>query len=274
MSKERVLESIKKWRENHSHYEANDFEMIYSGWIQESFQQINPKITEKLFSKLDGWLFHTHAFLQEANFQNGTREHILTVGRIFDGKLIAIEDMKQLTVDQLTFIADQQTAKNHLYSFAQGGMTGAGGWILLGVDFPLMVGINLRTVQLIGLTFGHEMSRPYEMMLSLKVFHAATLPKRLQGVAWEELVEEIRNKQGPYIYEGNDRLTDISSIEQPLKQLYKALFILMFRKKLFQGIPLVSVAIGAHSNYSLSKQVSEFATKFYQYRYLIQEEEW
>ncbi|MFG6148268.1 EcsC family protein [Halobacillus sp. B23F22_1] len=272
MSSRRVYEQIKDWEEQRLNYEANDFEMIYASWLQDSFQQISPALQEKFFSRLDGWLFHTHAFLQGTNFQMEARERILTIGRIFENDIKQMNDMKKLNVDQLTYIADQQTARSRLYSFAQGGLTGTGGLFLLGMDFPLMLGMNLRTVQLVGLTFGHEMNHPYEMMLSLKVFHAATLPKRLQGAAWEHLIAEVRHNPSPYLYEGEDDLTGSTWIEHPLKQTFKSLFILMFRKKLFQGIPLVSVAIGAQSNYNLTKRISEFATKFYQYRHLIQQE--
>ncbi|MCP3025435.1 EcsC family protein [Halobacillus sp. A5] len=272
MSSRRVLEQIKKWEEQHLNNETNDFEMIYSDWLQDSFRQISPKLRKDFFSKLDDWLFHTHAFLQGTNFQMEARERILTVGRIFNEEIEVMEDMQQLNVDQLTYIADQQTARSRLYSFAQGGLTGTGGIFLLGIDFPLMLAMNLRTVQLVGLTFGHEMNHPAEMMLSLKVFHAATLPKRLQGEAWKEITEEVKNYPSQFIYEGEEELTGAPWIEQPLKQVSKTLFILMFRKKLFQGIPLVSMAIGAQSNYNLTKRISEFSTKFYQYRHLLKQE--
>ncbi|UOQ94136.1 EcsC family protein [Halobacillus shinanisalinarum] len=273
MTKKSVMKGIERWQEHHSSYQANDFEVLYDHWIRDSFDQINPDVKQKFFSRLDGWLFHTHAFLQGSAFQNDARERILTVGRIFQSEVTYVEDMRQLDVNQLTYIADQQVARGRLYSFAQGGLTGTGGWLLLGVDFPLMTILNLRAVQLIGLTFGHEMNHPYEMMISFKVFHAAMLPKRLQLAAWDDLIEEIRNNDHPYVYEGNDQITDETWLEQPLKQSFKSLFILMFRRKLFQGIPLVSVAIGAYSNYQLTKQMTEFAMKFYQYRHLMMEQE-
>ncbi len=272
LSSHQVFEQIKKWEEKQLSYEANDFEMIYANWLQDAFQQVSPGFKAGFFSRLDDWLFHTHAFLQGTNFQMEARERILSTGRIFNEDIEEIKDMKKLNVDQLTYIADQQTARSRLYSFAQGGLTGTGGLFLLGLDFPLMVGMNLRAIQLVGLTYGHEMNHPSEMMISLKVFHAATLPARLQGAAWEKLINDVRNHTSSYIYEGGDELTGVQWMEQPLKQAYKTLFILMFRKKLIQGIPLVSVAIGAQSNYNLTKKISQFATKFYQYRHLIEQE--
>ncbi|MGP4062585.1 EcsC family protein [Halobacillus sp. H74] len=273
MSQKRIRAELDIWLEQYQSYQPNDFEMMYDDWIRQSFTNIDPGVRKKLFSKLDDWFFHTHAFLQGTSYQYEARERILMVGRIFSPRIERIEDMeRELTVEQLTYIAEQQMARGRLYSFAQGGLTGAGGWFLLGIDYPLMMLMNIRAIQLIGLTFGHEMNHPYEMMVSLKVFHAATLPKRLKAGAWNELMREVNEKQHPYIFEGDDQLTDEAWLEQPMKQCFKSMFILMFRKKLVQGLPFISIAIGAYSNYHLTKQVTEFAMKFYQYRHLINQE--
>lgn len=270
MSRKRVAGEVKKWLEQYQTYQPNDFERMYDEWINQNFHQLDPGMKEKFFSKLDAWFFHTHAFLQGTSYQIEARERILTVGRVFADHIEYIEDMrKELTVDQLTYIAEQQITRGRLYSLAQGGLTGTGGWLMLGLDYPLMMVMNIRAVQLVGLTFGHEMNHPYEMMISLKVFHAATLPKRLQAAAWQDLIREVDNKEHPYIFEGDDRLTNETWLEQPIKQCFKSMFILMFRKKLFQGLPFISIAIGAYSNYHLTKQVTDFAMKFYQYRHLM-----
>ncbi|MGP4075697.1 EcsC family protein [Halobacillus sp. K22] len=270
MTYERIAKDVDSWLEQYRGYQPNDFEMMYDDWIRQSFYNLDPDVKEKFFSKLDAWFFHTHAFLQGTSFQNEARQRILAVGRVFTEEIENITDMKRLlSIDQLSYIAQQQIARGRLYSFAQGGLTGTGGWLLLGLDYPLMMVMNIRAVQLIGLTFGHEMNHPYEMMISLKVFHAATLPKRLQNHAWNELVDEVNRNEHPYVFEGNDQLTNESWLEQPIKQCFKSMFILMFRKKIFQGLPFISIAIGAYSNYHLTRQVTDFAMKFYQYRYLL-----
>ena len=51
------------------------------------------------------------------------------------------------------------------------------------------------------------------------------------------------------------------------------MMIIFFRKNLIQGIPLVSMAIGAGANYQLTRKVTEFAHNFYQLRYLREKEE-
>jgi hypothetical protein len=149
-------------------------------------------------------------------------------------------------------------------------MSGSGGLLLLGSDIPAMTVINVRIVQLIAMSYGVEVNTPFEMMLALKVFNAGAMPKRLQGIAWEELIREVQTAEDDYFYLGIEELTNPTWMEQPLKQLLKALSIAVFRKKLVRGIPFISMAIGAGSNYQMTRNVSEFAQKFYQYRYLLE----
>ena len=116
--------------------------------------------------------------------------------------------------------------------------------------------------------YGYEVNTPYEMMTSLKVFHGAILPKRIQKQAWEELFYDFETKT-EYFYEGNNRVTDLYTMEQPIKQIFKAMVILLFKRKAIRGIPIISIGIGAGSNYLLTRKVTDFAHKYYQMRYLL-----
>ncbi|MBB6445710.1 EcsC family protein [Bacillus benzoevorans] len=263
-----VLQEIHEWENKLYRYEANDFQLIYDKYIERSFQQLPEKTRESFFAMLDNWLFHTHAFIQGSQLQMDAKEKIILNGRIFNEEISEIQDMKQLSVAQLQYIANQQIARHRLYSFAQGGMTGTGGTVLLGSDIPFMAVINLRAVQLIAATYGVEVNTPYEMMTALKVFNAAVLPNRLKGQGWEELKNDVRNLKDLYFYEGSEELADIAWIEQLLKQGLKGLAIMMLRKKMIQGVPFISMAIGAGMNYQLTRKVTDFAHKYYQMRYL------
>ncbi len=75
-----------------------------------------------------------------------------------------------------------------------------------------------------------------------------------------------------YFYEGNEELANITWLDQLFKQLLKGMAIVLFRKKMIQGIPFVSMALGAGANYQFTKKVTEFAHKYYQARYLIEKE--
>jgi EcsC protein family len=263
-----VWNEISEWEEKLNQYEPTDLVVLYEKSLEQSFSLLPEDVRIQFFAKLDDMLFHLHAMVQSSQIQMDAKERILTSARVFDPDLAAISDMSELSIDQLNYIASQQISKHRLYSFIQGGASGTGGSLLLGSDIPAMTVINIRTVQLIAMSYGYEVNTPFEMMMALKVFHIGTMPKRLQGAAWAELLKETDQTDENYFYEGREELTNVSWMEQLLKQLLKAVSITVFRKKLIQGIPLISMAIGAGVNYQMARQVSEFAQKYYQYRYL------
>ncbi|MEY9868692.1 hypothetical protein ABIE66_004071 [Peribacillus sp. B2I2] len=263
-----IWNEISEWQENLYQYEPTDLAALYDKWLEQGFALLPENVQQQFFEKLDTWLFHLHAMVQSSQVQIDARERTLASARVFNEDIETLSDLNLLSIDQLNYIANQHIAKHRLYSFAQGGISGSGGLLLLGSDIPAMTVINVRTVQLIAMSYGVEVNTPFEMMMALKVFNAGAMPKRLQGIAWEELIREVQNAEDDYFYLGIEELTNPSWMEQPLKQLLKAVSITVFRKKLFRGIPFISMAIGAGSNYQMTRSVSEFAQKFYQYRYL------
>ncbi|PLR77805.1 ABC transporter substrate-binding protein [Bacillus sp. V3-13] len=268
----KALDGIRDWETRLASYEPNDFELTYEKYLERSFSLLPEQIQKQIFSALDNWLFHLHAVIQSAQIQHDAKERILTAGRVFNPDIEAVKDLRSLDIDQLKYIAHQQISRHRLYSFAQGGLSGTGGALLLGSDIPAMAVINLRVVQLIAMTYGFEVNTPFEMMTSLKVFHGATLPPRMQGQAWTELMNELEGSEGFYFYDGKEDLTDLTWLEHPLKQVFKGIAILLLKKRSVQGMPLISMAIGAGVNYQLTRKVTEFAHQYYQMRYFLEKE--
>lgn len=268
-----VMNEIQDWERKLLSYEPNDFQLTYEKYLERSFSLLPEGVQRQFFSVIDTWLFHLHGIIQGSQLQMDAKERIKQAGRIFNKEIEEIEDMSSLSIDQLQYIAEQQIARHRFYSFAQGGLAGTGETLLLGADIPSMAIINLRAVQLIAMTYGYEINTPYEMMTSLKVFHIGTLPPRIQKEGWSLLIEELPVDNSHYFYKGKEEITDINWIEQPVQQLFKGMVIALFRKRMIQGIPLVSMAIGAGANYQLTRKVTDLAHKYYQYRYLKAKEE-
>ncbi|MEH7439779.1 EcsC family protein [Neobacillus drentensis] len=269
----KVWNEISEWEKNLFNYEPNDFQLTYEKYLERSFALLPETVQKQFFSLIDTWLFHLHGMIQGSQLQMDAKERILSSGRVFIPDLQNISDLKNLDINQLQYIAEQHIARHRLYSLAQGGLAGTGSSLLLGMDIPAMAVINLRVVQLIAMTYGYEVNTPYEMMTSLKVFHIGTLPPRIQKEGWIMLKEELEKYENPYFYEGTEEISNITWLEQPLQQVFKALVIALFRRKVIQGMPLVSMAIGAGANYQLTRKVTELAHKYYQYRYLKEKEE-
>lgn len=270
---QRILQEIKEWEQGLLSNEPNDFQMTYEKYLEQAFSVLPEKTQRQFFSVIDTWLYYLHNMIQASQLQQDAKERILSSGRIFHQELEKIEDLKSLDINQLQYIADQQIARHRMYSLIQGGIAGTGGPLLLGMDIPAMAVINLRVVQLIAMAYGFETNTPHEMMTSLKVFHTATLPPRLQKQGWSMLMEEMAAEYTPYFYEGKEEMTDFTWIDLPLQQLLKAMVITLFKKRLIQGLPLISMGIGAGVNYQLTRKVTDLAQKYYQLRYLNEKEE-
>ncbi|MEC1720484.1 EcsC family protein [Schinkia azotoformans] len=268
-SERRVYKQIVDWEQGLFEYIPTDIERALDKWIEFGFEKLDPEIKEQFFKNLDNMLFHLHAFIQGSDSQMIAKERLIKTARVLDEDIDQVTDLKKLTIDQLVYLADQQIAKYRIYSFAQGGLAGTGG-ALLGVDVPAVIMLNLRAVQTLANVYGYDVNIPYEMMTSLRVFHAATLPKRMRAAGWSKLINEVQqfDDQFYYLYEKDEELTNETWLEQPLIQILKSMVIILFRKKVIQGLPLVSMAFGAGMNYKLSRQVTEFANHFYQMRYL------
>jgi hypothetical protein len=267
---QQLIEELTNWESKLYSYEPNDFELAYDRYLEKSFALLPEEAQERFFSLFDSGLFHLHSLIQGSQLQMDAKERILAAGRVFQPDLTTVQDLKELPIQQLEFIAGQQIARHRLYSLVQGGMSGSGGNLVLGADMPAMAVINLRIVQLIAMTYGFEVNTPFEMMIALKVFHTATMPSRMQSTGWSELKKDLEQAEDFYFYQGNDDLTDVTWLEQPIKQLFKGMAILLFRKKHLQGMPVISMAIGAGANYQLTRRVTEFAHKFYQMRYFME----
>jgi hypothetical protein len=269
-----VFGNLQDWEVSLADYQPNDLELAYDRYLERTFSLLPEEIQKEFFSRFDSGLFHLHSLIQGSQLQMDAKERILSAGRVFNPVLASISDLRDLSIEQLEYIAEQQIARHRMYSFVQGGLSGSGGNLPLVSDIPAMAVINLRAVQLIGLTYGFEANTPFEMMAALKVFHVAMMPKRMQGSGWMELMDDLQEAGDFYFYLGKEELTDVTWLEQPVNHIFKGLAIILFRKKLLQGLPVISMAIGAGTNYQLTRRVTDFAHKYYQMRYFLHRGEW
>ncbi|OIJ18250.1 hypothetical protein BKP45_11740 [Anaerobacillus alkalidiazotrophicus] len=270
--KKNVWEEIKKWE--HLYFDKGETNSLNS--FEENFNNIikswRPEVQKKLLQAVDSMIFHTYSIIQDNQFDQKTISKILEQGRVFRSDVENINDMKKLTIDQLRYITNKFLAKQRLVSLTQGGTLGIGGLPLVVLDLPLLLLVNLRSIQLTAMTYGYDLRKPYEVMLALKVFHVSTLPKTLQKQGWNKLLLELDSCEDEWIF--FDEKTSGESLvclQQPIKQLTKGLLVLMLKKKTIQGVPILGIAAGASANYFFTKQVSNIAHNFYQKRFLLEE---
>ncbi|GAE34139.1 EcsC family protein [Halalkalibacter akibai] len=263
---------IKEWEELFFHYDATDLGGTYHKWNERVLQQLGPKQKQKWLEKMDACLIHFHAWLQNSHSYEETKKRVISHARIFAPHISEVEELQNLPLEQLDYLAEQLMAKQRLLALGQGGLTGMGGTFLLLADLPALAVIQLRSLQYLALVYGYDVRRPIEMVNLLKLFYVATLPKAYQAEEWDKLIEEVEQQDRDHVfYEGDDSILKQESLEQLTNQLIKSFVITMLRKKLIQGVPLVGMAVGAGMNYRFSQQVIEIGQRFYQKRRLLDE---
>jgi hypothetical protein len=264
-----ILNEISLWEQELQNDVRTDLGRTFDRWIERKLDEIPGSMKQIFFEKLDASLFNLHSVIQNSLIQQDAKKQILLSAKALNEEIFQINDLHKLHIDQLHYLADLQTSKHRLYSFIQGGLTGTGGILLTGIDIPIQTILNLRSIQMVSMCYGYEINNPYEMMTSLKVYHASLLPKHLQYNQWHELKKEIDSDDDIfYFYEGKEDLSNRNSLEFIVKQVAKLSVLSLFKRKLVAGLPLVSIMIGAGMNYQHTRRITEFANKYYQYRFI------
>lgn len=268
------LQQIEEWMNTLKREQelANDFLQIYDNWLDDMVSLLPEEIFEKVFSSMDQFLLYIQAAIQETERLNQKNEKIMQQARIWNPDIRDISELKNLPLEKLQHIADREIKLYHMYALVQGGLTGTGKAFLLTMDFPTLILINLRAIQSLALCYGFPAQHPKEALIVLKTFHSATLPNRFQHAGWSELVNLLKNQE-PNFYEEHERISDVRWVNTLLFQIMKAVIILLFRKHKGESPSLLGMTIGASSNYLLTKQVTEWANRFFQYRYLLEKKE-
>lgn len=266
---EQIWEDLQEWRQTLFEHEATGIENSYDKWMEQAFSLVPDSLQILFFEKVDGWLFHLTSLIRESQLQANAEERIFRTARSMDGAVDNFEDLRKLSIDQLTFLAKQQVARHRLYAFLQGGMTGSGKTVLVGSDLVAMAVINLRAIQLIAMSFGYNVQSPAGLLETLKVFHTATMPECLKMFGWEDLISDLQKDDEQFYYHKYERMADSSWIDEPLKHLFKVSFILMLSKKRVSGLPIVSTVIGSCLNYKTTREITDLALKYYQYKHLL-----
>ncbi|WP_408007192.1 EcsC family protein [Pseudalkalibacillus sp. A8] len=270
-NEKQVWSSIEKWEQEYFTYVPTDFNRAYEKTFEDVFSRISSRIRGKALQTIDNLLFHLHSIILNSQFQQDTKQRVLLSAQSMNKDVEVWEDVQDCRIEQLRYIAQHQVAKHRLLSFAQGGLSGAGGILFLGIDIPASIAAHLRSIQVLSLSYGYSINQPYETMLSLKLFHAATLPKQHQHEAWEQLMSEVLDQEiNPYFFESDELVADSQWMRHLVSLVGKGMVLFMLRKRLIQGIPLMGMVYGATANYQLSRQITDFANQFYQKRWLLE----
>ncbi len=145
-------------------------------------------------------------------------------------------------------------------SAAEGGVTGAGGFLLGLADFPILLGLKMKMLFEIASLYGFPVSDYRERVYMLYVFQLAFSSQERRQIVYQHVVNwEEHSRQLPDDINQFDWLT--------FQQEYRDYIDLA---KMAQLIPGIGAAVGVVVNYRLVSQLGRTAMNAYRMR-LLQE---
>ena len=139
---------------------------------------------------------------------------------------------------------------------AEGGITGAGGFLMSMADFPILIGIKMKMLFEIASIYGYDVKDYRERLYILYIFQLAFSSQQGTTKVFMHIKDwEARLSALPENPENFDWLT--------FQQEYRDYIDLA---KLAQLLPVVGAAVGAVANYQLIKKLGKTAMQAYRLR--------
>ena len=136
----------------------------------------------------------------------------------------------------------------------EGGVAGAGGFVLAAADLPALMAIKIKLLFEICTLYGHDSRDPAERLFMLRIFHVAFSSARQRPAALEALEASIPETDGPAV--------DIDWRQFQLE--YRDYIDLA---KLLQLLPVVGAPVGAVANWRLTSHLAYTAVQAYRLRW-------
>ncbi|WP_443943998.1 EcsC family protein [Pedobacter sp. AW1-32] len=230
---------------------------------------------EKTKSELDFWIFKLlkkPSFASKATDKIQKKINSYIPDKIHNAITVAIKQMVKavlfgskyttaLPANNLSLLHTEALVKQKIEAYkktgaAEGGITGAGGFLMSLADFPILLGIKMKLLFDIAALYGYDVKDYRERLFILNIFQLAFSSKeesqkvfhKIQN--WDQQAHALPNNVDDF-----DWLT--------FQQQYRDYIDLA---KLAQLLPFVGAAVGAIANYKLIEKLGETAMMCYRMR--------
>ncbi len=144
---------------------------------------------------------------------------------------------------------------------AEGGITGAGGFLMSMADFPILIGIKMKMLFEIAALYGFDVKDFRERLYILHIFQLAFSSK--EGAA--KVFVQMQNwDQKLLVLPESSENFDWKTFQQEYRDYIDI-------AKLAQLLPVIGAAVGAVANYQLIKKLGKTATQAYRMRLINKE---
>ena len=169
-----------------------------------------------------------------------------------------LEDVKLLRIADMDQAVSKLATNRKQLATLQGAGTGVGGIFTLSIDIPLLLGIQLKTLQDIAMCYGYDPNDKEERIYIVKVLQFVSS----DIVGKKAILQQLSLMDAPD--EGMKR--EVISELQGWREVVMTHRDQIGWKKLFQMIPIVGLLVGAFINRSAVGDLAEAGMMLYRKR--------
>lgn len=177
-----------------------------------------------------------------------------------DNEVTSLEQVQQLPLAKMDEIADELKNSRKKVAAIQGATTGIGGIFTLAIDIPVLLGLSLKVLQEIALSYGYNPKDKAERIFIVKCLQFTSSDIVGKKAILEDLTDfNAENK--------NSRIVSQLQGWREVVMTYRDNF---GWKKLFQLVPIAGVIFGAFINRSSIQDVAETGIMMYRKRRILE----
>ena len=174
----------------------------------------------------------------------------------------SLDEAAKLPLSTMDKAVEKLTHTRKKLATIQGASTGIGGIFTLTIDIPLLLGLQLKTLQDIAICYGYDPSDKKERLFIVKC---------LQFVSADIVGKQSILKQLSHFDDENDSTKrEVLSEIQGWREVVFSYRDQLGWKKLFQMIPIAGLVFGAFINRSAVNDIAEAAMALYRKRRIIE----
>ncbi|WP_040228543.1 EcsC family protein [Bhargavaea cecembensis] len=255
---EQELRQIRRWERSQG-----------GSWFWERIGKIPFKILDKLtpafiHRKIGTALDEIGKFIQTGGGYLSSEKAVS--GFFQDSQIRTLADVPGLPIRMMDTAAERVGEGRSKAAAVQGASTGIGGIFTLSIDIPLLLGLQLKTLQDIAMCYGYDPKLPEERLFIVKI---------MQFVSSDASGKKLVLKQLGLMNENPDAAR--KEVVSELRGWREVVYSYRERwgwKKLFQMVPVAGFVFGAITNRGVIRELAEAGKVFYRKRRIEERLEW
>lgn len=177
-----------------------------------------------------------------------------------EDEIDSIDKLALLPVYIMDQISEDLKKERETVATLQGATTGIGGIFTLAIDIPVLLGLSLKTLQEIALTYGYDPEDRNERIFIVKCLQFASA----DVVGKEAILNELAS------FNEKRESKEMMSQLQGWREVVYTYRDQFGWKKLLQIIPIAGILFGAYTNRSMIRDLTETGMMLYRKRRIIE----